>query len=48
MPPNDAGNLADNDVRDILAYILKFNGFDSGSQPLPASAGEMNALTIGK
>jgi len=48
MPPNDAGNLPDNDVRDIIAYVLKFNGFDAGSKPLPTSAGEMDALTIAK
>ena len=48
MPPNDAGNLPDSDVRDIIAYVLKFNGFDVGAKSLPTSAGEMDALTIAK
>lgn len=48
MPPNDAGNLPDENVRDIIAYVLKFNGFDAGSKSLPKSAGEMDALTISK
>ena len=48
MPPNDAGNLPDENVRDIIAYILKFNGFDAGPKPLPTSSAELDALKINK
>jgi mono/diheme cytochrome c family protein len=48
MPPNDAGNLPDEAVRDIIAYVLKFNGFESGSKPLPSSAAELSGLKIEK
>ena len=48
MPPNDAGNLPDDNVRDVIAYILKFNGFDAGSKPLPTSSAELDALKINK
>jgi mono/diheme cytochrome c family protein len=48
MPPNDAGNLPDRDVLDIIAYILKFNGYAAGATPLPTQPSAMEAVTIQK
>ncbi len=48
MPPKEAGELPDQTVRDIVAYVLKFNGFESGSKPLPATKEELEAINIAK
>ena len=48
MPPKEAGDLPDQTVRDIIAYVLKFNGFEAGAKPLPEAEGDMAAIRIAK
>ena len=38
MPRDDPGKIGLNQNADILAYMLKFNGFPSGKAELPADA----------
>ena len=49
MPPEPAGepgSLSDETYANILAYILLSNGFEAGSDPLPADSASLADLTI--
>ena len=41
MPRDDPGKISSNQNADILAYILKFNGFPAGKAELPADPGAL-------
>jgi len=44
MPGNRAGRLNDDQIADILAYILQTNRFPSGRSALPASADDLRGI----
>jgi mono/diheme cytochrome c family protein len=44
MPANRPGRLADEQIADILAYILKANRFPAGTSALAASADQLRGL----
>ena len=49
MPPKTAGepgSLGDDAYANILAYILKRNGFESGDTPLPSSMHDLARIEI--
>ena len=48
MPPKEAGELPDQTVRDIIAYVLRFNGFEAGAKPLPQEAAALDGIKIAK
>ncbi len=48
MPPEDPGTLSDEIYLNTLAYILKSNDFNEGSQPLPSDPTLLAGLTIPK
>ncbi len=48
MPPNDAGNLADQMVVDVMAYVLKVNGYPPGAAALPTEAAKLEQIVIPK
>lgn len=47
MPPNSPGRYSANDYADLVAYILKRNGFQPGD-PLPGDVDKLYDLTIGQ
>ena len=44
MPANRPGRLSDEQIADILAYILKANRFPAGTSALAASADQLRGL----
>jgi mono/diheme cytochrome c family protein len=46
MPPGQAGSLTDPQYLDVVAVILKGNGFPEGATELPADAGALKAIAI--
>jgi mono/diheme cytochrome c family protein len=44
MPANRPGRLTDDQDADILAYILKFNGFPAGRSALSTSVDELRGV----
>ena len=48
MPADKPGSLSDQANADLLAYILKINGFAPGTQPLPFDAAALALITITK
>ena len=48
MPPNNPGDLPDRFVIDVLAFILKSNGYAPGANPLPEDPADLEKLIIPK
>lgn len=48
MPPNAPGSYSPNVYADIMAYILKTNGYKAGSAELPSDVDALYNLTIQK
>jgi hypothetical protein len=46
MPKNDPGNLAPEDVADVMAYLLKMNAMPVGPSELPANADSLRKFRI--
>ncbi len=44
MPANRPGRMSETQSAEILAYILKVNGFPAGSSALPASADDLRGV----
>lgn len=47
MPPNSPGRFSPSVYADLMAYILKLNGFTAGA-PLPSDAAALNDLIMEK
>jgi mono/diheme cytochrome c family protein len=47
MPPNDPGRYSASVYADLMAYVLKVNGFQSGA-PLPSDLDALDHLTMEK
>ena len=47
MPPNDPGRYSASVYADLMAYVLKVNGFQSGA-PLPSDLDALDHLTMVK
>ena len=47
MPPNSPGRYSENTYTDLMAYILKKNGFSSGA-PLPSDLNALDHLIMQK
>jgi S-disulfanyl-L-cysteine oxidoreductase SoxD len=45
MPLEEAGSLPEKDVLDLVAYLLKANGWPSGKKPIE-TAGELNNIRL--
>lgn len=48
MPPNNPGDLPDRFVIDVLAFILKSNGYAPGASPLPEDPADLEKFIIPK
>ena len=48
MPPNSPGTLGEKSYVDILAYILKANGFPAGKAPLDAKPENLKKIKFEK
>ena len=48
MPPNNPGDLPDQVVIDVLAFILKSNGYAPGASPLPSDPTALDQFLIPK
>lgn len=46
MPENDPGGLAAEDYANVLAFILKVNGYKAGDNDLPSKTAELKAFKI--
>jgi S-disulfanyl-L-cysteine oxidoreductase SoxD len=46
MPPNEAAIVADDDKRDVMAYLLQQNGFPTGSTEIPRDDDELATVQI--
>jgi hypothetical protein len=46
MPPNNPGDLPDQFVIDVLAFILKSNGYAAGAQSLPSDPADLERFVI--
>ena len=46
MPKNAPGSLSKTEYLDVLAYILKVNGYPAGPKQLTADNGELNRIKI--
>lgn len=46
MPPNNPGDLPDQFVIDVLAFILKSNGYAPGAQSLPSDPAALERFII--
>src|SRR5574341_1061869 len=46
MPFDHPGTLRREQYRDVLAYLLKLNGFPAGSRPLPDQPDELKQIRI--
>ncbi len=48
MPPDNPGGLNDTTYADILAFILRGNGYPPGAQELPADANALHRMTLSR
>jgi mono/diheme cytochrome c family protein len=48
MPPGQAGSLSDQDYADVVAGILKANGFPAGPAELPAEVDAARSISLSK
>ena len=48
MPPNNPGDLTDRFVIDVLAFILKSNGYAPGGNPMPEDPADLEKFIIPK
>jgi len=46
MPLDAPGSLKDQDVLDVMAFLLKANGFPAGAMDLPAATAELERIRI--
>ena len=46
MPENDPGGLSKEEYANVLAFILKVNGYTAGDSELPTTPAELKALRI--
>jgi mono/diheme cytochrome c family protein len=46
MPPTDPGGIDEQTCIDIVAFILKFNGYPAGEQEMPAETGVLETIRI--
>jgi len=46
MPDGDPGSLSLEDYANLLAYILRLNGYPAGEEPLPADASALRNIRI--
>jgi mono/diheme cytochrome c family protein len=46
MPQNDPGSLNNAETAQVLAYILSFNQFPAGSEPLPSDDASLGQIGI--
>lgn len=46
MPPSDPGSLPRDKTADVLAYVLKVNGFPAGATELASSNSDLGAVAI--
>ena len=46
MPEGDPGSLSPEDYANLLAYILRLNGYPAGEEPLPADVSALQNLRI--
>ncbi len=44
MPTDDPGIYSRQDVADVIAYVLSFNGYPSGTSELPVDDGALRAI----
>lgn len=48
MPQDGPGRLKDGEYADIVAYLLRLNGYPAGTVELPADAERLQALVIAR
>ena len=48
MPPDNPGGLNDTTYADILAFILRENGYPPSGQELPADAGALQRMPLAR
>jgi hypothetical protein len=48
MPPDNPGSLNDSTFADILAFILRGNGFPPGPQELPSDVDALKKMPLGR
>jgi mono/diheme cytochrome c family protein len=48
MPPNQPGKLSDQTYADITAFLLDKNGYQSGSQELPANLDALGHMSLAR
>jgi mono/diheme cytochrome c family protein len=48
MPADKPGSLTPDGAADVLAYVLRSNGFPAGAAPLPTDAAALAQVTIAK
>jgi mono/diheme cytochrome c family protein len=48
MPPSDTGSVSQQSKADIVAYILRANGFPPGTNELSTDTGAMKSMMIGE
>jgi hypothetical protein len=46
MPEDNPGSLAEEDVTDVMAFILSRSGFPAGSRPLPPDVDVLGTIAI--
>lgn len=46
MPQDNPGRLKPTEYADIVAYMLRLNGYPAGDEELPADAGQLQSLII--
>lgn len=46
MPQDQPGILSNTQVANTMAYILQFNGFPAGSEPLPSDSTELQSIIL--
>jgi mono/diheme cytochrome c family protein len=46
MPSDDPGSLSKQQIADVIAYILRFNGFPAGKAELPVQADLLREITL--
>src|SRR5687767_5565328 len=46
MPADNRGSLRPDQAADLVAFLLQFNKFPSGAQPLPASVDALTAIRV--
>lgn len=46
MPPDDPGTFGRQLITDVMAYVLKVNGFPAGAAELPMEAGALKEIRL--